>query len=255
MHGVDAMAKRTHTSVKRANRGTASQENSAPEQRRRRLEPEDREREIIDGAIAFFAEVGFDGGLRDLAKRLGITHQNVFRYFPTKEALIERVYKEVYLSRWQPEWEIILHDTAQPLESRLVTFYESYFPMIYRYDWVRIFVFAGLRGVSITQRYLNLIQKKVVEPLGFDLRRLAGLEEHPDRALSAGELEIAWSLHGDLLYLAIRRWVYNMKAPQDVRPFIRGAVIRFLEGAPAAMRALEQHRKEIAQGTERIAPK
>jgi hypothetical protein len=46
-----------------------------------------------------------------------------------------------------------------------------------------------------------------------------------------------------------------MKAPQDVRPFIRGAVIRFLEGAPAAMRALEQHRKEIAQGTERIAPK
>jgi len=132
MHGVDAMAKRTHTSVKRANRGTASEENSAPEQRRRRLEPEDREREIIDGAIAFFAEVGFDGGLRDLAKRLGITHQNVFRYFPTKEALIERVYKEVYLSRWQPEWEIILHDKTQPLERRLVTFYESYFPMIYR---------------------------------------------------------------------------------------------------------------------------
>src|SRR5260370_18311179 len=121
MHGVDAMAKRTHTSVKRANRGTASQENSAPEQRRRRLEPEDREREIIDGAIAFFAEVGFDGGLRDLAKSLGITHQNVFRYFPTKEALIERVYKEIYLSRWQPEWVIILHNAVHQLESRLAT--------------------------------------------------------------------------------------------------------------------------------------
>ena len=64
MHGEDAMAKRTHISVKRAGRGTASQENPAPERRRRRLEPEDREREIIDGAIAFFAEVGFDGGLR-----------------------------------------------------------------------------------------------------------------------------------------------------------------------------------------------
>src|SRR5258707_15376496 len=112
MHGVDAMAKRTHSSVKRADRGTASQESSAPKKGRRRLEPEDREREIIDGAIAFFAEVGFDGGLRDLAKRLGITHHNVFRYFPTKEALIERVSKEVYLSRWQPEWESILPDTA-----------------------------------------------------------------------------------------------------------------------------------------------
>jgi hypothetical protein len=26
----------------------------------------------------------------------------------------------------------------------------------------------------------------------------------PDRALSADELEIAWSLHGELFYLAIR---------------------------------------------------
>src|SRR6202790_5807176 len=122
MHGVDAMAKRTHTSVKRANRGTASEESSAPEQRRRRLEPEDREREIIDGAIAFFAEVGFDGGLRDLAKRLGITHQNLFRYFPTKEALIERVYKEVYLDRWQPEGGAALPDRQQPLEARRSAF-------------------------------------------------------------------------------------------------------------------------------------
>src|SRR5216683_5328431 len=156
MHGVDAMAKRTHTSVKRAHRGTASQENLAPERPRRRLEPEDREREIIDGAIAFFAEVGFDGGLRDLAKRLGITHQNVFRYFPTKEALIERVYKEVYLNRWQPEWEAVLHDPTKPLEGRLIDFYGSYLPAIFRYDWVRIFVFAGLKGVDITQRYLDL---------------------------------------------------------------------------------------------------
>ena len=87
---------------------------------RRRLRPEDRERKIVDGAVAFFAEVGFDGGLRDLAKRLGITHQNLFRYFPTKEALIERVYQEVYLSRWQPEWETVLHDPAKSLERRLI---------------------------------------------------------------------------------------------------------------------------------------
>jgi AcrR family transcriptional regulator len=88
--------------------------------RRRRLEPADREREILDGAVAFFTEVGFDGGLRDLAKRLGITHQNLFRYFPTTEALIERVYEEVYLSRWQPEWGAILQDTSRPLDQRLI---------------------------------------------------------------------------------------------------------------------------------------
>src|SRR5260370_17913795 len=151
---------------------------------RPRLDPEDREREIVDGAVAFFAEVGFDGGLRDLAKRLGITHQNLFRYFPTKEALIERVYEEVYLGRWQPEWEELLHDSTQPLETRLIAFYEAYLPAIFRYDWVRIFVFAWLRAVCITLRYLDLIQQKVVEPVGFALRRVAGLAEEPDRDLS-----------------------------------------------------------------------
>src|ERR1700724_2194338 len=207
--------------------------------RRCRLDPEDREREILDGAVAFFAEVGFDGGLRDLAKRLGMTHQNLFRYFPTKEALIERVYKEVYLNRWQPEWEAVLHDATKPLEGRLIDFYGSYLRAIFRYDWVRIFVFAGLKGVDITQRYLDLIQKRVIEPLGFELRRVAGLTDEPDRALSADELEIAWSLHGELFYLAIRRWVYGMKTPDDLGPIIRAAVVRFLEGAPAAMRDLK----------------
>jgi hypothetical protein len=41
-------------------------DSSAPH-RRRRLTPEDREKEIVVGAIQFFAEVGFDGGLRELA--------------------------------------------------------------------------------------------------------------------------------------------------------------------------------------------
>jgi AcrR family transcriptional regulator len=234
-----AMAKRIRKSAKK---GRAQQVKppgtTAAPKRRRRLEPADREREILDGAVAFFAEVGFNGGLRDLAKRLGITHQNLFRYFPTKEALIERVYKEVYLSRWRPEWEAVLQDSSQPLEKRLIGFYEDYLTTIFRYDWIRIFMFAGLRGVGITQRYLNLIQKKVVEPLGIELRRVAGLPEEPDRSLSAGELEILWGLHGELFYLAIRRWVYGMKTPDDLGPVIRGAVVRFLAGAPAAMRDL-----------------
>jgi AcrR family transcriptional regulator len=234
------MAERIRKSAKqtRGQRANAPKKASPPK-RRRRLEPEDREREIVDGAVAFFAEVGFDGGLRDLAKRLGITHQNLFRYFPTKEALIERVYKEVYLGQWQPEWETVLHDSSRPLDKRLIDFYESYLSVIFRYDWVRIFVFAGLRGVGISRRYLDLIQKKVVEPLGFELRRVAGLSEEPDRALSSDEFEIAWGLHAELFYLAIRRWVYGMKTPDDLGPIIRAAVVRFLEGAPAAMRDLK----------------
>jgi AcrR family transcriptional regulator len=211
----------------------------APEavlRKRRRLSPEVREREIVDGAIQFFAEVGFGGGLRDLAKRLGITHQNLFRYFPTKEALIERVYLEVYFNRWQPEWETLLHDTSRPLAARLIDFYNAYLPVIFRYDWVRIFFFAGLKGVDIPQRYVGIIQAKLIEPLALELRALA--EQRSDAPPSPQELEIAWGLHGELFYLAIRRWVYGHAVPDNLSPLIEMSVIRFLDGAPAALRRL-----------------
>ncbi len=203
------------------------------------MDPEAREREIVNGAIAFFAEMGFAGGVRDLARRLGISHQNLFRYFPTKEALIERVYREVYLNRWQPEWEGLLNDREHPLQTRLIHFYSAYLPAIFRYDWVRIFMFAGLKGVDITQRYLDFIQSKVVAPLALELRAAAGLPDIESVALSPAELEIAWGLHGELFYLAIRHWVYGMPMPGDLLPLIEASVVRFLEGAPAAMRGVE----------------
>jgi AcrR family transcriptional regulator len=55
-----------------------SPERALPPKRRRRLDPADREREIVDGAVAFFAEVGFDGGLRDLAKRPSMSRARVW---------------------------------------------------------------------------------------------------------------------------------------------------------------------------------
>ena len=137
-----------------------------------------------------------------------------------------------FIPRWSSELP------TKPLDQRLIAFYEAYLPTIFRYDWVRIFVFAGLKGVGISQRYLDLIQKRVVEPVAVELRRSAGLPGQRDRPMSADELEIAWGLHGELFYLAIRRWVYDMNTPDDLVPVIRAAVVRFLEGAPAAMRAL-----------------
>jgi AcrR family transcriptional regulator len=213
---------------------------ASSKQKRRRLDPEDREREIIDGAVAFFAEVGFDGGLRDLAKRLGITHQNLFRYFPTKEALIDRVYEEVYLGRWQVEWEVLLADRAIALEQRLMQFYRSYLQAIFRYDWVRIFVFAGLKGVGITQRYLELVHARVVEPLARELRVATGLPDTGEVPLLPEETELAWGLHGELFYLAVRRWVYDMKVPDDLDMVVRVAVVKFLAGAPSAVRLLHE---------------
>ncbi len=51
----------------------------------------ERERRIVEAAAEFFALHGFEGQTRELAKTMGISHSAIFRYFPTKEALIERV--------------------------------------------------------------------------------------------------------------------------------------------------------------------
>src|SRR6478736_7326055 len=92
----------------------------------KRLSPEQREAEIVRGAVGFFAEFGFEGQTRELATRLGITQPLLYRYFPTKDALVERVYEEVFLRRWNPFWEELIVDRNKPLNTRLGEFYHDY---------------------------------------------------------------------------------------------------------------------------------
>jgi hypothetical protein len=76
----------------------------------------------------------------------------------------------------------------------------------------------------------------VAVSLAFELRVAAGIAD--DRAtLSPDELEVAWGLHGEIFYLAVRRWVYDMKTPDDLSPVIRTAVRGFLHGAAVAIKA------------------
>src|SRR5258708_34703088 len=91
----------------------------------RRLPRSERERLIVEGAVKFFAEVGFGGDTRQLAKRLGITHPLLFRYFRNKDALIERVYETVFLGSWNTYWEVQLANLAIPLRERMLTVYKS----------------------------------------------------------------------------------------------------------------------------------
>jgi len=78
----------------------------------RRLSPEDREQQILEGAVKFFAEKGFSGQTRELALQLGITQPLLYRYFPTKRSLIERVFEEAYINKLDPEWSVALLTAA-----------------------------------------------------------------------------------------------------------------------------------------------
>jgi AcrR family transcriptional regulator len=191
---------------------------------------------IVAGAIRFFAEVGFEGQTRELARRLGITQPLLYRYFPSKDSLIERVYQEVYLKRWQPHWEPLILDRTRSLEERLIQLYKEYTRSIFDYEWIRIFMFAGLKGVSINQRYLALVREHLFVPLCGELRELAGLPGPDVVPLTDAELELAIGLHGGIYYVAIRKWIYQLPVTEDLDAHIERVVRTFPTGVPDTLR-------------------
>ncbi|GJD51948.1 hypothetical protein OPKNFCMD_4707 [Methylobacterium crusticola] len=201
---------------------------------RRRLSPAQREEEIVREAVRFFAEFGFEGQTRELAKRLGITQPLLYRYFPTKDALVERVYQEVFLRRWNPFWEDTVRDARRPLRDRLVAFYGDYADVILTYEWIRLFMFAGLKGLDFNTRYLELLRERIFAPIVEQLRLELGRPPLRERPVSSLEIEAIWSLHASIFYLGVRKFIYNMPTG-NVLDIVTMKVNLFLDGAPAVI--------------------
>jgi AcrR family transcriptional regulator len=205
---------------------------------RRRLTPADRERQIVDGAVAFFSEHGLGGQLRDLAKQLGITHTLLYHYFPTKQALIERVYTEMFAGRWNPQWEALLDDTSINAEAKLTRFYSEYAGVILNSNWVRIFVFSGLSDRYITDKYFAMLREKLFPRLVRETRKYRGIISRAKP--SDRELELLMGLHGSIFYMGMRRWIYGQtlhsaKTQAADKGYIHDQVLAYLVSAAAVL--------------------
>ncbi|MEQ8372803.1 TetR/AcrR family transcriptional regulator [Roseibium sp. RP-7] len=188
---------------------------------RRRLPPSERRQQIVEGAVAFFAEVGLDGNTRDLAKRIGVTQSLLFNYFATKDDLIEAVYEKVYLGRLSPDWPERLTDREVPLRRRLLDFYTEYSTLIFQYEWMRIFMFSGLYGAELNRRYLKHLGDVILLPL-------LGEIEHEAKSGVTPVMEDIWNLHGGIVYIGIRQHIYRTPCPDDPSEAISRAIDRFL---------------------------
>lgn len=191
------------------------------ERTRRRLNPGERRDMIVEAAVRYFAEVGFAGSTRDLAQRIGITQPLLYKYFTTKADLTEAVFERVYLGRLNPDWPGLLSDRKRPLRDRLAEFYRQYTDAIFNYEWLRIFMFAGLAGERLNRRYLEHVRDLLIEPILREIRQEGGER-------STAEMEDLWNLHGSIVYLGIRRFIYQLPPPDDVGPIIDRAIDRFL---------------------------
>lgn len=224
---------------------------AGPAAEKRRLDPKVREDAIVKAAIAFFAEHGFDGSTRDLASRIGITQPLLYRYFPSKEALLDRVYDEVYLHPWRTDWGTGLRDRSIPLEARLTRFYQDYARVVLTYEWIRLFMFAGLKGLDFNARYLSFLRTSAFDVVVREIRHERGLPEDPP--VREAEVELIWGLHAAIFYLGVRRFIYGMPLPDDIDADIVLRVRAFLHGAPDAVASLspppakKRRRKDIDQ--------
>ncbi len=156
---------------------------------RRRLSPEARRDMIVDAAVRYFAEVGL----------------------------------RVYLDRLNPDWPGLLADRRRPLQDRLTDFYCAYTDAIFTYEWMRIFMFAGLSGDRLNRRYLDHVRDSLLTPVLDEIAAAAPPGAGPD-------MEDMLNLHGGIVYIGIRRFIYQLPAPVDKTPVIARAVRRFLKG-------------------------
>lgn len=189
---------------------------------RKRLSPEERRAMIVAGATAYFSEVGLEGNTRELSKRLGVTQSLIFNYFSTKTDLLEAVYRAVYLDRISPDWPALIADRSRPIHDRALTFYREYTQAIFSYEWMRIFMFSGLAGAELNRRYLEHVSGLLLRPLMEEFRSAAPGPRKP-------EMEDIWNLHGGIIYIGIRRYVYQVPCPDDQDPAIRAAISRFVD--------------------------
>ena len=179
-------------------------------------------------------KVGFDAGTRPLADRLKITQPLIFRYFPNKEDLAQAVYNAAFLSKWRIEWEHLLDDRTRSLKSRLVEFYAAYTEVIFSSHWMRIFLFAGLRGMDMNRWYIGFAEERIHRRVCREIRAELGLETAAP--ISGREIEMYWSFHGGIFYYGVRRYAYGVPVHLELGEFIETSVDGLLKGMPNAIR-------------------
>lgn len=209
---------------------------------RSRVTASEREALILQEAVKFFSEVGFSGDNRELARRANVTHPLLYKHFATKEALIERVYQEVYVKRWNNDWDRVIADESLPTRERMLRFYTAFSGVILSREWVRLFMFFGLRGDDINERWFALIHERVVVPFCTALRKEFKLPPPSRRPLTVEELELVQGISTHIFGFGVRQHIYGMPLPGPVESLVKSEIDVFFDGIGPTLRALVARR-------------
>jgi len=135
-----------------ARRAASAKSNDVPSERRRKYDPEQTKRNILDVATAEFSAMGLAGARVDaIAERTHTTKRMLYYYFGSKEGLYEAVLDKVYGDIRALEQD--LHtDELDPEEGlrRLVEFTFDYHDR--HRDFVRLVTIENIHGAKYIER-------------------------------------------------------------------------------------------------------
>ncbi len=139
---------------------------STPPTKRRVLNRDRLEADILAEAVRVFAECGYEGAsIATVADNAGLSKQNLMYYFPTKQALYQRVLDGV-LDEWLARMDS-LADAEQDPRDVLRAYVQAKLRFSREQPWAsRVYAMEVISGAQL---YGDQIQKRVVPLLRKDI--------------------------------------------------------------------------------------
>ena len=139
---------------------------AAPRIKRRVINRDKLEADIVVVAVRVFAESGYEGAsIATIADRAGLSKQNLMYYFPTKQALYERVLDDV-LDDWLERMDSLAAGDQEP-QAVLRAYVQAKLKFSREQPWAsRVYAMevisgAQLYGAQIQRRVVPLLRKDI----------------------------------------------------------------------------------------------
>ena len=188
-------------------------------------------------AAEYFAEHGLDASTRDIAKALDVKQALIYKHFSSKEDLIEQTLARAFaVDPVDAPWL----DLEQGLEAGLLRYY-THLASKSNELRMRLFIRAGLDGRTWPARRGTALTQNLFLPIIEALRRDAGLPDLARTAAMRGERELVMMLHASVVFLGIRRHIYQTPMPDDVGDVVALLVTTFVASAVPAIRRLHEN--------------
>ena len=134
--------------------------------KRRVIDREKLEADIVTEAVKVFAECGYEGtSVATIATNAGLSKQNLLYYFPSKQALYERVLDDV-LDEWLARMESLAEPSQDPADVlrayvKAKLRFSREHPFASRVYALEVISGARIYGAQIQRRVVPLLRKDI----------------------------------------------------------------------------------------------